>query len=689
MFHYSDYVDPNIGSIGHLLSATRPLVHLPHSMAQIHPIFDESIRDLYVAPEIFSFPMFAATVMADVEGNKTFRSMRDHDFEEVRCYKGSVLLMDSDVNVEYTVTERCALYRFTFPKGSGKALLRFATRGEGKVSFENAALSGTSEQREVPYAVYATLSCAPDAVEEKNGKIICSFPEGTVLLIKAGFSHIDVEQAHVNLEKEAAGLSFDEAAKRAQDIWDATLGKIEVKGGTDKQRRIFYTSLYRVHQRMINIGEYGRYYSGYDKQVHNDDRAFYVNDGVWDTYRSAHPLQLILDPERQSDIVDSYVRMYRQGGILPTFPHEGGNVPCMIGKHSAAMITDSYLKGLRGFDIETAWEGIVKNEEEMTKLPWRIGPVNEFDECYFKNGFFPALPDDQEEWLPAHPFERRQCVAVTLETAYDEYCISALARALGKPGSEKYAERSKNYRKVFNPETGFMTPKTADGKWVPDFDPKLSGGQGGRAYFAECNSWTYTLHVQHDIEGLSQLMGGRKGLENYLDKMLSEQYGTSKYVFLGLFPDSTGLIGQFCMGNEPSFHIPYLYNYTDSPWKAQKLLRDIMSVWFDDTPIGICGDEDGGAMCAWYVFSAMGFYPTCPGKTGYDLGSPLFDEVKIHLSSGKTFTIVAQGNSSRAKYIQKAELSGKRLSGMTIDHQAIINGETLVLTMGEKPAKNA
>jgi predicted alpha-1,2-mannosidase len=233
-----------------------------------------------------------------------------------------------------------------------------------------------------------------------------------------------------------------------------------------------------------------------------------------------------------------------------------------------------------------------------------------------------------------------------------------------------------------------MSPKTADGEWVPNFDPKLSGGQGGRAYFAECNSWTYTLSVQHDIEGLSELMGGRKGLETYLDTMLSEQYGTSKYVFLGLFPDSTGLIGQFCMGNEPSFHIPYLYNYTDSPWKTQKLLREIMKVWFDDTPIGICGDEDGGAMSAWYVFSAMGFYPTCPGKPEYDIGSPLFDEVKIHLPSGKTFTIVAQGNSNRAKYIQKAEIDGKPLCGTKISHQDIVDGATIVFTMGEKPAKS-
>jgi putative alpha-1,2-mannosidase len=431
MPRYSDYVDPYIGTIGHLLTATKPLVHLPHSMAQIQPTLDERIRDNYVAPEIFGFPLFALTVMADVEGNKTFRSLRDHDFDEVRCYKGSVLLTESDIRVEYTVTERCALYRFTFPKGNGKALLRFVPDEGGTIRCKGSAICGTAVKREAPYAAHVTISQEPICVEERENEILCTFPEGSTLVVKAGFSHIDADQARVNLEKEAQNLSFDEAAEKAQQIWDDALGRIEVKGGTEKQKRIFYTSLYRVYQRMININEYGRYYSGYDKKVHTDDRDFYVNDGIWDTYRTAHPLQLILEPERQSDIVDSYLRMYMQCGYIPTFPYEGGNVPCMIGKHSTALIADSYLKGLRGFDTETAWEGIIKNEEEMTKLPWRIDRINEFDECYFESGFFPALPEGAEEWLPAHPFERRQCVAVTLETAYDAFCISEFGKALG------------------------------------------------------------------------------------------------------------------------------------------------------------------------------------------------------------------------------------------------------------------
>ena len=307
-----------------------------------------------------------------------------------------------------------------------------------------------------------------------------------------------------------------------------------------------------------------------------------------------------------------------------------------------------------------------------------------------KKGFFPALPEGEEEWLKdAHAFERRQCVSVTLETAYDEWCLAQMARALGhEEAASLYEKRALNYNNVYNAETGFMSPRLADGSWVEGFDPKFSGGQGGRAYFSECNSWTYTLHVQHDVEGLMQLMGGKEGLAGYLDRLFVEQYGQSKYSFLGQFPDETGLIGQFCMGNEPSFHIPYLYNAAGQPWKAQRKLREIMRVWYNDTPHGICGDEDGGAMCAWYVFSAMGFYPVCPGKPEYDIGSPVFSAVRIHLSNGHTFTIRAEGNTEKTKYIQSAQLNGAAREHATLTHQEILSGGELVLQMGERPNRS-
>ncbi|MBQ3223360.1 MAG: GH92 family glycosyl hydrolase [Clostridia bacterium] len=688
MKHLSDYVDPYIGSIGHLLTATQPLVHLPHSMAQIRPILDETITDRYLAPVIYGFPANKGSLMPDCGDEPNFFSSYDHDFECVKCYRASVLLEESGIDAEYTVTEHCAVYRFTYPQGES-AHLRASLSGDGELFMQNDLLCGSEVWQGVPCCFAAEFSHAPEEIRQDGNALLLSFAPGICLEVKVGFSYIDAEQAADNLRRETTGLGFDAIAQRAQEIWDKTLGRIEVEGGTEQQKKIFYTSLYRVHQRMINISEYGRYYSAFDRKVHEDATDFYTNDGLWDTYRDAHPLQLLLEPARQQDIIRSYIRMYEQSGWMPSFPALQGSRAVMIGKHSTALIADAYAKGLHGFDADTAWEAMVKNEEQATKLPWAFGPINEFDKCYFEKGFFPALPEGETEWLEGvHSYERRQCVSVTLETAYDEWCLSQFAKATGRPDAESlYAKRAQNYKNLYNAETGFMSPKLADGSWVPNFDPKLSGGQGGRAYFAECNAWTYTLHVQHDIAGLMELMGGQKALESYLDRMFVEQYGTNKFSFLGQFPDETGLIGQFCMGNEPSFHIPYLYNYSGQPWKAQRKLREIMRLWFNDTPFGICGDEDGGAMCAWYVFSAMGFYPVCPGKPEYDIGSPVFSAVHIHLENGRTFSIRAEGNTEKTKYIQSASLNGEAWNTAKLQHEDILAGGELVLRMGERPNK--
>jgi predicted alpha-1,2-mannosidase len=246
-------------------------------------------------------------------------------------------------------------------------------------------------------------------------------------------------------------------------------------------------------------------------------------------------------------------------------------------------------------------------------------------------------------------------------------------------------KRAHNYANVFDGRIGMMAPKTADGQWVESFDPTRGGGQGGRDYFAECNSWVYTWHVQHDVAGLMALMGGREQFAAKLDQLFVEQYGTSKYAFLGQFPDMTGLIGNYAQGDEPSFHIPYLYNYCGQPWKAQRLLRQIMEVWYGDGPLGICGDEDGGAMSSWYVLSAMGFYPVCPGRPVYDIGSPLFQEVKIALAGGRTFTVSAPGASAGNKYVQSATLNGKPLDKPWFTHDELAAGGTLVLRMGPRP----
>ena len=366
----------------------------------------------------------------------------------------------------------------------------------------------------------------------------------------------------------------------------------------------------------------------------------------------------------------------------------------MIGRHETVSIADAYFKGFRDYDAEKAYAGMKKNATELTMIPWRNGPVTELDKVYFDKGFFPALPQGAKEWVPqVHSFEKRQSVAVTLEHCWDDWCLAQMAQSLNKSDDFNYfTKRSENYRNLYDTRIGFMAPKTADGKWVFDekgLDPVWSGGQGGRDYYTETNAWTYTFHVQHDINGLIGLMGGKANLSYKLDALFREQFGGrgSKFEFLRLFPDMTGLIGQYHQGNQPGFHIPYLYNYTGEPWKTQRRVRDIMKIWYNDGPLGICGDEDEGELSSWYVFSSMGFFPVCPGKPVYDIGSPVFRKVSLDAGNGKTFTIKAKDASSKNKYIQSASLNGRPLNSPWFNHSDLVQGGSLVLHMSPRPNK--
>jgi predicted alpha-1,2-mannosidase len=358
----------------------------------------------------------------------------------------------------------------------------------------------------------------------------------------------------------------------------------------------------------------------------------------------------------------------------------------MIGHHAAIFILDAYEKGYRDFDIEKAYEALRKNATETTMLPWSRSAITALDQVYFLRGFFPALANGETETVPQVTQERRQAVSVTIENSYDDWCVAQLAHALGKAKDEEYfTHLAQNYRNLYNPTIGFMAPKSADGKWVEPFDPGLGGGQGGRDYFTEVNAWLYTFGVQHDVAGLIDLMGGRDRFNAKLDQLFVEQYGTSKYKFLSQFPDATGLIGQYAQGNEPSFHVAYLYDFSGRPWKTQNRVRQIMDVWYGDGPLGVPGDDDGGATSSWYVLSAIGFYPVCPGNPVYEIGSPIFEKSVIRMGNGKEFTIVAPHVSARNKYIQSAELNGKPLERPWFRHSEIANGGILVLHMADQP----
>jgi predicted alpha-1,2-mannosidase len=286
-------------------------------------------------------------------------------------------------------------------------------------------------------------------------------------------------------------------------------------------------------------------------------------------------------------------------------------------------------------------------------------------------------------------WHRRQSVSVTLEHCYDDWCLAQMAKALGKEDDyQLFMKRAHNYQNLFNPAFGMMAPKSADGKWIEPFDPRFSGGFAGEGYFAEGNSWTYTWHVQHDVQGLINLMGGRTNFTTKLDALFTTGRTMDKLHFLGQFPDMTGLVGMYTQGNEPAFHIPYLYNYAGQPWKTQSRVRQLLDLWYDVTPLGLSGDEDGGAMSSWYVFNAIGLYPQCPGQPIFDIGSPIFEMTTINVGPGKTFVIEAKNVSAQNKYIQSAMLNGKPLNKPWINNSDVVNGGKLVFQMGARPNKN-
>jgi predicted alpha-1,2-mannosidase len=672
-------------------------------MVRVFPVTKPGLDDRFLSDRIYGFafnmPAYRrghVTELMPTSGKLNFNrdeyaALYDHDLEEVHPWYHKVLLEDTGIEADWTTTERTVIYRFSFNREDSCNII---FRSEQNASFKitgKKTIEGWEEFEKTRQYFHVEFSRPFDSSGFfKSGLFVTFSSVHDPVEARTGISFIDERQAAVNLETETGNKSFESIRNASHRIWADELGRIKVEGGTERQKRIFYTSLYRTYERMVNISENGRYYSAYDGKVHDDEgRPFYVDDWLWDTYRSLHPLMLILNPEQQADMVQSYVRMYRQSGWMPGFPQVYGDFPAMIGFHSAALVWDNYQKGITDFDVESAYEGLKKNALHGTMLPWRTGPQCSLDSFYLENGWYPALPEESTETVKmVDGFEKRQAVAVTLEHSYDDWCLAQLAKALGKNNDYDYfLKRSKNYRNVFNAENGFFAPKMSNGKWIEPFDAQLSGGIGSRSYYTENNAWTWNFSVQHDIPGLIDLLGGKEAFVKRLDALFNEPSNISKWQFMGRFPDATGLNGMFVAGNEPSFHIPYLYNYAGQPWKTQRRIREIMDMWFDDSLAGIPGDEDGGALCSWYVFSALGFFPVTPGSGMYAIGSPFFSKIRIQAANGKTFIVIAKNCSKRNKYIQSATLNGKELKSPFILHTDIIRGGKLKLVMGDRPNK--
>ena len=630
-----------------------------------------------------------------------------YDNEVIKPYYYRVYLDEQNTDIKYAPSHQSAQYEISYEKDAPVYLILNSKNGAMRVNDNTVSGYQQLENNTRVYLYLETenkpektgvlqdnkLNTELDTIRGNNACVALYFGDkAQVQKIRYGISFISEEQAKSNMEREQKFYDVNALAEAGKKVWNDALGKIEVQSPDENEKTIFYTSLYRCYERPVNISEDGRYFSAFDGKVHEDGgNAFYTDDWIWDTYRATHPLRVLIDTLTETNVIRSYILMAEQMGDMwmPTFPEITGDSRRMNSNHAVATVADAYAKGLRGFDLEKAYLVCKKGIEEKTLAPWSGKPAGWLDDFYKKNGYIPALAPGEKETVPeVHHFEKRQPIAVTLGTSYDQWCLSQIAEDLGKKDdAEHYLKCSYNYRNVYNPETQFFHPKDKNGKFIEPFDYRFSGGQGAREYYGENNAWVYRWDVPHNVGDLIAIMGGTDRFIENLNQTFREPLGRGKYSFYAQLPDHTGNVGQFSMANEPSLHIPYLYNYAGQPWMTQKRIRTLLKEWFRNDLMGVPGDEDGGGMSAFVAFSSMGFYPVTPGSPTYNIGSPMFPYVKMTLSNGKIFEIIAENCSDENKYIQSATLNGKELNQPWFNHSDIANGGKLVLKMGDKANK--
>ena len=626
----------------------------------------------------------------EAEGELGIHSKFSHQDEEASAGYYRVKLQDYNINVELTATPRCGVQRYTFPKAESMVVLNLKKAMNWDFTMDSQIeIVDSCNIRGYRFSegwargqklYFATRFSKPfKSVELDNAEIklkgekvgtsnIARFmfdtEDGEQITLVTALSGVSVEGAVKNLNAEAPHNDFDQYLADAKADWNKQLQRIEVVGTNNDDKVNFYTALYHS---MIAPTIYsdvdGKYY-GPDKQVHQADGwVNYSTFSLWDTFRAAHPLFTYTEPERVGDMVQSFIAFYEQNGRLPVWNFWGSETDMMIGYHAVPVIVDAYLKGIGNFDAEKALEACVAtaNIDEYRGIG-----------SYKKNGYIPYNVTDKyntENWS----------LSRTLEYAFDDFCIAEMAKKMGKTElADEFYKRSQNYRNVFNPATGFMQPIDDKGVFQPNFNPDEY-----TAHICESNAWHYFWSVQHDIKGLVSLTGGQDKFAAKLDSMFT--YIPAGNEELPIF--STGMIGQYAHGNEPSHHVIYLYNKVRQPWKAQKYAAQVMHDLYFNAPAGLCGNEDCGQMSAWYVFSAMGFYPVNPVSGEYEIGSPLFPEMRLNLDNGKTFTVLAPNVSRENIYIQSVKVNGQPYDKSYITHQQIMDGATVEFVMGNQPGK--
>jgi predicted alpha-1,2-mannosidase len=623
-----------------------------------------------------------------------------HKTEVSRPYYYSVYLADPDVTTEITPTERAAQFRMTFPKSDSSFIVVDAfERGsyikilpkENKIiGYTTMNSGGVPENFKNYFVIYCdrpfTFSAAwhdkqlaPDTLEYQSGHVgaVIGFKteRGEQIHLKVASSFISYEQAELNLSREIGTDDFAMTEKKGKEAWNKELRRISVEGGTVDQTKTFYSCLYRVMlfpRKFFEIDAKGAvmHYSPYNGQVLTG--YMYTDNGFWDTFRAVFPFFTLMFQEHDAQIMEGLANAYKESGWLPEW-QSPGHRDCMVGSHSASIISDAYIKGIRGYDINTLYQGILKNSENEGPL----SSVGRLGVKYYNSmGYVPYDVGIEEN------------TARTLEYAYDDFTISRLAKALGRPQDEidRFVKRSRNFRNVFDPETKMMRGRNKDGAFQTPFSPYKWGDA-----FTEGNSWHWTWCVFQDITGLSDLMGGRKMFGMMLDSVFKLPPIFDDSYYHGVIHEIREMqivnMGQYAHGNQPIQHMLYLYNFAGEPWKGEYWIRQSMNKLYNAVPDGYCGDEDNGQTSAWYVWSAMGMYPVCPGTPQYVLGAPLFKKVTLNLENGKQIVITAPHNSDDNIYVNKVTFNGQPYSKEYLNHFDLMKGAVIQFDMQAQPNK--
>ena len=724
---YTDSVNVFIGTGGH--GHTFPGATLPHGMVQLSPdtrLFgwdacsgyyydDTSIMgfththlsgtgigdygDILFMPVVGEKPLIAGTAEKPDEG---YRSRFSHEQESARPGYYQVLLQDDSINVELTATLRAGLHRYTYPKASDARLIvdmeptihghqhpvtQIRVVNDSTIAGMKYTVGWAKRHYVYFYAVFSSpfdyklysgteYQSDSTSVTVNTAKAVISFrnlPADGRVLAKVGISSVDEEGARLNVEAEIPNWDFEGVMKQANTTWNEALGKIDIETSDNDSRTVFYTSLYHAFiQPSLASDVDGRYRTMGNEIKQDASYTNYTVFSLWDTFRAAHPLYTIVTPEQNQAFIRSLLRKYDEGGILPKWELASNETGTMIGYHAVSVIADAMMKKQCDFDVKKALEACIRSSVYDT-----TGVTPMMDRQILNGKLMPVSIKYKNElgYIPCDKVGGS--VSQGLEFAYNDWLIAQMMKEHNRKDLyDKYMELSRNYRNYFDPETKLMRGRLSDGSWITPFDPASVQRPSN---YVEGNAWQWAWFLPQDVEGLMELVGGQKSFEAHLDTLFttsSELTGDPNAA-----ADVTGMIGQYAHGNEPSHHIPYLYNYAGAPRKTQALVDHILRTLYHNDPNGLSGNEDVGQMSAWYALSAMGFYSFCPGRPVYEIGRPIFDKVTIHLSNGKDFVIQAKNNSVENKYIRSMKLNGEDLAEPRFSHFDLMKGGELIFEM--------